>query len=77
MGTPAQEVIPTAVSDIFFNMRHDDYDRLYDDGDRRDVTEEEIVQALRQDATDMVGWMSSLGIEVTETGLVNDFLRRR
>lgn len=68
------QCVPTSVSDMFFNMQHSGYDRLYDTG--ATVTEESIAEAILQDAKDMVGWLSALGISVNEDSLVKDFLKR-
>lgn len=70
------QCVPTAVSDMFFNMRHPGYDRLYD-APSGEITDEAIEEAIRQDAKDMVGWLSMVGVNVSEDSLVKDYLKRR
>jgi hypothetical protein len=70
--------VSTAVSDIFFNMRHDERDKLYNDAraSGASVTDEQDRECLRRDATDMLNWLSSLNVFVTSDELIDDFLGR-
>lgn len=68
---PAGRGVSAALSDLFFNYAHDNFDGLPEDAEDGEVT-----AALKLDAEPFAGSLAILGFEVPIDDLVADFLGR-
>lgn len=62
-----------AISDLFFHMRHIEYDQMKHD---KAAQPSDIQEAIESDAVKMQFWLSELGHKVSVEQLVNDFFDR-
>ena len=68
-----EQLVETAISDLFFNMDHSQYHQMKFD---KAAEPSDLQEVIENDAKQMACWLAALGHEVDPEQLVIDFFDR-